>query len=201
MDEKVPMEKYRLEIINEAVLPYIQEMKARIHVDKSRFMQVKEIVSVLTHDFTAGERDNRASLIHPANVLFTIDRVLEDINGHSMLWESKLSKLLRACSKKQWQPILLDTQSSLRSIGGSLIALGMVEVVGRPIVMLYPIYMVISQALKLSKEIELNNNKITVHQYLQIFKIGVYFIFAYLLLTVLGTSRYYYYYYYMACLL
>ena len=42
MDEKVPMEKYRLEVISEAVLPYIEEMKARIlNVDKSRFMQVK----------------------------------------------------------------------------------------------------------------------------------------------------------------
>ena len=140
---------------------------------------------MLTHDFSSGG-DNRASVVHPANILFTIDRVLDDINGHTMLWESKLSKLLRACSKKQWQPILLDTQSSLRTIGGSLIALGMVEVVGRPVVMLYPVYMVILQALKLSREIEMNNNKITVHQYLQIFKIGVYFIFAYLLLTVLA---------------
>lgn len=140
---------------------------------------------MLTHDFSSGD-NNSASVIHPANVLFTIDRVQNDINGHSMLWESKLSKLLRACSRKQWQPILLDTQSSLRSIGGSLIALGMVEVVGRPVVMLYPVYMVIMQALKLSKEIEMNHNRITVQQYLQIFKIGVYFAFAYLLLTVLA---------------
>lgn len=41
MDDKVPMEKYRLEVISEAVLPYIDEMKARVHVDKARFVQVK----------------------------------------------------------------------------------------------------------------------------------------------------------------
>lgn len=53
MDEKVPMEKYRLEVISEAIIPYIEEMKARIHVDKSRFMQVKVIIyitfSITTH--------------------------------------------------------------------------------------------------------------------------------------------------------
>lgn len=140
---------------------------------------------MLTHDFNASG-DSRGPVVHPANILFTVDRVIEDINRNTMLWESKLSKLLRACSRKQWQPILLDTQSSLRSIGGSLIALGMVEVVGRPVMMLYPVYMVILQALKLSKEIEMNNQRITVRQYLQMFKIGVYFVFAYLLLTVLA---------------
>lgn len=96
-------------------------------------------------------------MVHPANLLYSIDRLIDNIHSQRtsfQLWKSKLSTLLQTCSNKQWQPILLDTQAGLRSVGGNLICLGMVEVVGRPVVMLYPIYLVVLEALKITNEIE-----------------------------------------------
>jgi hypothetical protein len=41
ISDNFQIENYRLEIIDTVVLPYLDEMKGRMHFDKSRFTQMK----------------------------------------------------------------------------------------------------------------------------------------------------------------
>lgn len=124
---------------------------------------------------------------HPANLLYSIDRLIDNINQSNSLfsWKSKLSTLLKNFSNKQWQPILLDTQVGLRSMGGNLICLGMVEVVGRPVVMLYPLYLVAMEGLKLTNEIEVRG-RITPDVIIRVIKIVALLLLGFQLITILS---------------
>lgn len=125
---------------------------------------------------------------HPANLLYSIDRLIDNINNQSnslFSWKSKLSTLLKTFSNKQWQPILLDTQVGLRSMGGNLICLGMVEVVGRPVVMLYPLYLVAMEGLKLTNEIEVRG-RITPDIIIRVIKIVALLLIGFQLITILS---------------
>lgn len=186
-----PLERYRLDIIDDVVLPYLEEMRGRLHFDRARFDQMKRLIAVLTHNFTDISPSNTTTVdvyiprIHPANILFEVDKIAADINSKSTLWQSKLSKLLTTATRKQWQPIIMDTQVSLRTLGGNLLALGMVEVVGKPVMMLYPIYIVSVEALKLAKEFETSQH-VTAQSILKILKIMIFILVGYQLMTILA---------------
>ena len=150
-------------------------------------IHIQQLISVLIHDFSTRETidPNLTVAIHPATILYSVDALIDDINRSSSFWESKLSKLLRACSQKQWQPILLDTQSTLRTVGGNLICLGMVELVGRPVMMLYPIYLVVLEGLKLARQLE-TQHRLTASSVVSITKLIAYVLICYQLLTILS---------------
>lgn len=56
--------------------------------------------------------------------------------------------------RKQWRPIIADNRQALQAAGVRLAALGLVEVVGRPVVMLYPVWLLLQQALLVVKGME-----------------------------------------------
>ena len=125
---------------------------------------------------------------HPANLLISVDKLIEEINSQNssfFAWKSKLSTLLQTFSNKEWQPILLDTQAGLRSIGGNLICLGMVEVVGRPVVMLYPLYLVALEGLRITNDIEIRG-KISPDIIIRVIKIAALLFLGFQLITILS---------------
>ncbi len=124
-------------------------------------------------------------MVHPAHLLHELDKLSDEISSNGGLWESKFGKLLRTSSNKLWQPILLDVQCSLRTIGGNLLCLGMVEVVGRPVMMLYPIYLVCVESTQIAKEFE-TQRRITPQSILQIAKIFSLLLIGYQLITILS---------------
>lgn len=145
---------------------------------------------LVNHNLTVGDNNELVTCpsSHPANLLYSVDRLIDNINNQSsslFSWKSKLSILLKSYSNKQWQPILLDTQVGLRSMGGNLICLGMVEVVGRPVVMLYPLYLVAMEGLKLTNEIELRG-RITPDIIVRVIKIVALLLIGFQLITILS---------------
>ena len=114
-----------------------------------------------------------------------MDALVYDISRTRTFWKSKFSTLLQTSVAKQWQPILLDMQAGLRTIGGNLLCLGLVEVIGRPVMMLYPIYIVCMESLQLISEFE-TTKRISHQSILKIFKILVYLFISFQLMALLS---------------
>lgn len=166
LDSDAPLKQFQLEILVDSIIPYLQEVKNQLHTQSTRFIQIQDLLQILSvSDRTVtGEKNN-----HPCHTLLKIESVIVTINRERGLWKSKLSTMLEAGVKKQWAPIISDHQQALMSIGGKLCILGLVEAVGRPIIMLYPLFVLTKEALKISAEIE-TKKRISLQSIIQIGK-------------------------------
>jgi hypothetical protein len=175
-----------LEILVDVILPYLEDMKGRFHIDQMRIEQIKSLLSVISHCVPVGKEDTAPMEIstvhgnlrgtpgpvvhreHPgmhyfnfrvalvsynaaAEVLIKIDDIL--LRVRSGIWASQLQKLLTAALNKQWRPIIFDNQRMFKNVGSKLVGLGIAELLGRPLLMLYPIYMVTMAAMKVVGEL------------------------------------------------
>ena len=173
LDPEVPIKRYQLDLLVEALIPYLQDRKNQLHTTASRFSQIETLLRILSGSDSSHVSPGSAEISnHPYHSLIKIERLIVDINREGGMWKSKLSTALQQGVKKQWEPIIGDHQRALSSIGGKLCMLGLVEAVGRPIVMLYPLFLVAQEALKIASEIEVKKN-ISVRSIMQIAKMLV----------------------------
>ena len=170
LDPKIPIRRYQLDLLVETVLPYLLDRKNQIHTNASRFLQIETLLHILSGSDSSQTNLREVGVgNHPYHSLIKIEKVIILINREGGLWKSKLSTSLEQGVKKQWAPIIEDHQRALSSIGGKLCILGLVEAVGRPIMMLYPLYLVTQEALKVASEIEVKKT-ISAHSIMQIVK-------------------------------
>lgn len=170
LDPDVPKKRYQLDLLVETVIPYLQEAKSQLHTQPSRFNQIQSLLRVLSEsDVSQGTREHAS---HPCHSLKKIETIIVSINREGGLWKSKLSKALEDGVSKQWAPIIADHQQALLSIGGKLCILGLVEAVGRPIIMLYPLFIISKELLKISSEIDVKK-KVSMNSMMQIIKMAV----------------------------
>ena len=170
LDPDVPKKRYQLDLLVETVIPYLQEAKSQLHTQPSRFNQIQAILRVLSEsDVSQGTKEHAS---HPYHSLKKIETIIVSINREGGLWKSKLSKALEDGVSKQWAPIIADHQQALLSIGGKLCILGLVEAVGRPIIMLYPLFIISKELLKISSEIDVKK-KVSMNSIMQIVKMAV----------------------------
>lgn len=157
IDSNLSVSKYRLDILNEAVIPYLISMESSLNIEHSRYFHLSSLLALLSGDHSSiNTRDNQ-NLLHPSSTLIELESLVKDINRQSGfgLWPSRLGKSVDIAVQKQWQPIIQDNKRALTNIGGKLICLGLVEIVGRPIIMLYPLYLVSQEILQIVSDIQL----------------------------------------------
>jgi hypothetical protein len=98
--------------------------------------------------------DREPLSLHPAYTLLEADKVLRQVEEERAIWTSQLSLHLERGLRKQWYPILADNRRMLQGLGSRLVGLGLVEVVGRPVIMLYPLYFVLQEVMQVLREFE-----------------------------------------------
>jgi len=99
-----PPKRYQVDVLLDAVIPYLQEIQGRIHTDVTRFHQLEQILSILS---TANSNVSIPTEPTSYDTLLRIDNVIVDIDrqGGLNLWKSSLSTRLSSAVKKQWDPI------------------------------------------------------------------------------------------------
>jgi hypothetical protein len=160
LDSKRPIKRYQLDLLLDTVVPYLQEIQGRFHTDNTRFSQIKSVLQIInetddTSSFNSTHMNTENGEIfvnHSYHSLIKLEKLIKEIDRQGGLWRSKLSQLLEQGVKKQWSPIIIDHQRALMNIGGKLCMLGLVEAVGRPIVMLYPLFLAAQEVLKIATE-------------------------------------------------
>ena len=104
VNPQCPPKRYQVDVLLEAVIPYLQEIQSRIHTDVTRFHQLQQILSILTnsnsHLSVPTEHTSYDTLLRIDNVIVDIDR-----QGGLNIWKSSLSTRLSSAVKKQWDPI------------------------------------------------------------------------------------------------
>jgi hypothetical protein len=171
-DPQRPPKRYQIDILLEALVPYIEEIQTRIHTDSSRFSQLEELFSILTDGSSTGGSQSGAAYDATSTSyhdLRRIESLVKEIDRQGGLWKSKLSNNLTRAVNRQWRPIISDHQRALQQLGGRLCILGLVEAVGRPVVMLYPLFLAAKEALKIASEFE-KNKKLSPQSIVQIVK-------------------------------
>jgi hypothetical protein len=146
-----------MEILNDAVLPYIKSMKGSYAMDQARFSQIEFLLDILSDSdkvYNASTQGLESSLLHPAVTCQHIDALIKEINSRPYWTKSSLARSLESAVDKQWRPIVADNRMALQSVGAKLAAIGLVEVVGRPAVMLYPLWLLVQQVLTIVRQIE-----------------------------------------------
>lgn len=112
MDPEILLPQYKLELLSDALCPYLATMRSRISVSSSRLSQLQAIFQAL--DLHA----NRAgTLNHPAAVLLDIEQIIRAINEESTWFKSDLATKLTTAASSQWvcilTPLRLFRQNSL----------------------------------------------------------------------------------------
>ena len=128
----------------EAVLPYIKSMQVRVSLDKKRFSQVRKLLYLVT------DSSNSST----AGTLLEIDEIVREIKSEGGWFKSELATNLEVSVNKQWQPILSDTKRALQDSGSKLAVIGLIQMIGRPMIMLYPIWLIVQEIIMITKSIE-----------------------------------------------
>jgi hypothetical protein len=164
--QHLEIKQYQLDIINDSIIPYIRELNTRITIEPSRYDQLKNLLDILLHNNDANDQETN----HPAHILCKIELLIDDVDRNSGfgIWKSSLAGSLRRAVKKQWDPILKDTQKALHFVGSKLLMLGVVEVIGRPLIMLYPLYVISTDCLQVISDMNLQQEELTMRTISQI---------------------------------
>lgn len=139
LSEDSKVHQYQVSLLMDGILPYLKKMNSRFHIDSARFVQFNAIISLIQ----TGGNDC-------LQVLTNIEAVICDIEkNQSYLWKSDLASKLQAAIEKQWSPIVREHRAVYRSLGSKVLILGLVCIVGWPLALLYPIYQLVLDILKI----------------------------------------------------
>jgi hypothetical protein len=193
IDSNSSVSKYKLDILNEAVIPYISSMESSLSIEHFRYFHLSSLLALLSGDVSNNNNRDNQYQSHPSSTLIELESLVKDINRQSGfgLWPSRLGKYVEQAVQKQWQPIIQDNKRALSNIGGKLVCLGLVEIVGRPIIMLYPLYLVSQEVLQIVSDIQTpkeGNNKVSIKSIVNLIKAMV---MLYASLQVLGVLAMY----------
>ena len=79
--------KYRVELLLEAVVPYVKKMQSRLALDKERFLQLQSLLYLLSTDENSQVRIQQQ---HPSITLTEIDKIIAQINSKGSWFKSEL---------------------------------------------------------------------------------------------------------------
>ena len=119
--------RFRLELLNDAVIPYLTKMKSRLSLEKSRFSQMERLIYLLSANTSFSPTQDA----HPSVTLQEIDKMIWDVNSTGGWFKSEMASLLEASVDRQWRPMVSEMRNALWNMGGALATAGFVEVVGR----------------------------------------------------------------------
>jgi hypothetical protein len=128
-DPSFSLRVYQVDLIREIIIPYLSELKGRSHTDPDRVNQLTDIMATIL----IARNDE-----HPSNCLNSLEVILRDVNRKAYLFQSKLSTSMQRAIHNQWQPILADNRNFLQNLGGKLLFLGLLGVIGWPLIFMYP---------------------------------------------------------------
>tara|TARA_A100001015_G_C14523212_1_gene531203 strand:- start:78 stop:419 length:342 start_codon:yes stop_codon:yes gene_type:complete len=97
------------------------------------------------------------------------ERIKNEIDSKKQMFPSELSKHLTRILNRQWHPILKDMRRGLTSIGTKFLGLGMVEIIGRPLIILYPLGLGIMEIVEIVRLLD-TNKTISIKNYMELFK-------------------------------
>jgi hypothetical protein len=144
-DPHYPVRVYQIELTKEIILPYLNSLKGRIHTDPVRHSQMTDIMTAIL-----GCRTDS----HPAYCLLSLETVLKDVKSRSYFFQSELATVLERGVTKQWLPIIEENRVFLRNIGGKFVFLGLLGVVGWPVILLSPLLSHSKKLLTILKEFD-----------------------------------------------
>jgi hypothetical protein len=119
----------------------------RLSLDKQRFVQIQTLLHLL------GPSSSQLGEPHPAITLAQIDAIVAEIKKERSLWPSKLGHSLEIAVMREWQPLLHDYRVFCHNIGGKAVLLGLAEIIGRPLIMLYPVYLLSMEIVRLANKL------------------------------------------------
>eukprot|EP01041_Mallomonas_annulata_P013302 gene13302-28176_t len=160
----VILKRYRVELLNDALIPYLKKMKGRINIDNDRFQQLRMLIFLCDN-----QNASLHSHTHPAETLLEFDKIIKQINTKRGWWKSELAVALEHATQKQWLPVLSDNRNALYRFGSKLFIVGIIEVIGRPFLLLGPLYLIILDIMKIIKNID-EKKKITPQMIIKILK-------------------------------
>jgi hypothetical protein len=144
-DPHYPVRRYQIELTKEIILPYLNSLKGRIHTDPVRNRQMTDIMTAIL-----GCRTDS----HPAYCLLSLEVVLRDVNSRGYFFKSELATVLERGVNKQWLPIIEENRVFLRNVGGKFVFLGLLGMIGWPIVLLSPLLSHSKKLLNILKEFD-----------------------------------------------
>lgn len=156
---------HQLIILNDTIIPYVSKMTTRMVLEKKRFRQIVDLLAIVFHEANinivpGGVQYNYTTASptqhqHPSFMLNHMDGLIREINAEGGFWKSEFSTLLTNTSNVLWRPILVDMKVSLTSISSKLVIIGLVDMIGKPLLMLYPVWMLCQQILVIVQNIKL----------------------------------------------
>ena len=111
------------------------------------------------------------------------ERIKNEIDSKKQMFPSELSKHLTRILNRQWHPILKDMRRGLTSIGTKFLGLGMVEIIGRPLIILYPLGLGIMEIVEIVRLLD-TNKTISIKNYMELFKCICYLFGTWQLLSI-----------------
>lgn len=156
-DTSYDVHAYQLDILQQ-VTNYLTEINSstRIYVDQSRYSQIERILELLVID---NYNDSMASLNsnsssgggmtgrhNCAHVLLMLDDIVHEIESpcQFQIFKSSLATQLKKTIDKQWRPIIVSNTNALNYVACRCIMIGLIQVVGKPMVLLYPAFQLFS---------------------------------------------------------
>jgi len=172
---------YKLNLLRNAVIPYIRKLKSRLILNKARFSQIQTLLNLLSCDVNNGHSIGDD---HPAVTLLMIDDIVASIVREGGWWKSEFASQLQVAVDYEWRPILDDNRRALQSIGSKLAAVGLIEIV-RPVLLVWPIWMIVTEVLTIVRSV---NEKRGLHpdSIIQLCKSAVLLVVVYILIMLVG---------------
>lgn len=177
-----PMYSFQLDLINDVVVHYMQQLNGRFHTDDARQHQLIEIVDIATIN----------CMSHPAELLIVLDNIVDKIRrnrGITSFFKSELQTLLEVYLQKKWRPILTEAKSFLQGLGGKLLGVGLIGIIGWPLAILYPLMLSTKQLTMILRELD-QNKYLSPESMLQLGKLLVITFVSLQLVTILQTYAY-----------
>jgi hypothetical protein len=118
----------------------------------TRFQQVSRILTLIG---TPNNYDQYQSI----RALIVLDEVLVEVSSESSIWPSEFARMLREASIKLWDPILRDLEHDAQAVAVKFLIIGLIDVVGKPLMMAYPLWLICEQALLLVQSVKVPNTQ------------------------------------------
>ena len=173
--------KFQHDLLHQSIIPYLKSMQNHWLLDVNRFNQVEHLLrSIIT------EQDEVSQRQHPAVLLLEVERIKEQIAAKKHMFKSQLGSSLTRILDRQWQPILRDMRKGLTSLGTKFMGLGLIEILGRPLIVLYPLGYGILEIVEIIKLLEAKKT-ISLKSYMELLKCACYLWGTWQLLAITAT--------------
>eukprot|EP00607_Mallomonas_marina_P002688 CAMPEP_0182438336 /NCGR_PEP_ID=MMETSP1167-20130531/85690_1 /TAXON_ID=2988 /ORGANISM="Mallomonas Sp, Strain CCMP3275" /LENGTH=298 /DNA_ID=CAMNT_0024631643 /DNA_START=32 /DNA_END=928 /DNA_ORIENTATION=- len=122
-------------------------MKSRISLDSDRFYQIQSLLALCVNSESNSSH-------HVAEILLEVDKIIRSIKSKGGWFKSDLAISLEMAAGKQWRPVINDNRHAMHRLGSRLLLVGVVEVVGRSFLMMWPVYLILLDVLQALKGVE-----------------------------------------------